>query len=368
MPTTPRLAAHTDLAISLALLSDHELAELVASGTDAGTGIGGRAVLTEMDGTRVFVKQVPLTDRELLPPNLRSTADVFGLPPFCHHGIGGPGFGAWRELAVHTMTTNWVLSDRFPGFPLTHHWRVLPHPPRPLPDELADVDRAVAYWGGAAQVGERIEALRTASASLTLFLEYVPHTLHDWLSDRLRTDHADASCALVEQGLKAVTDVLAEHRLVHFDAHFKNVLTDGERLYLADYGLALSDRFRLAPDERAFFDGHRHYDRACTTSYLVHWLVADLYGYGREERQAFVRACAEGERPQGIPRAAADLISRHARWAAVVGDFDRRLEDESRLTPFPYAELGFDSSPGAASAGSRTMSSPRDATVGSSGK
>ena len=30
------------------------------------------------------------------------------------------------------------------------------------------------------------------------------------------------------------------HGLVHFDAHFGNVLTDGRRLFVADFGLATS--------------------------------------------------------------------------------------------------------------------------------
>lgn len=201
-----------------------------------------------MDGRRVFVKRVPLTDTELLPEHARSTANVFGLPSSCHYGIGkGPGFGAWRELAVHTMTTDWVLTGAFPGFPLTHHWRVLPDEPRPLPEELADVDRTVAYWGGSPQVRECLEALRTATASLTLFLEYIPHTLHDWLDARIRTEDADAACALVERGLTEAADFLRERQLLHFDAHFNNILTDGRQLYFADYGLALSSRFRLTP-------------------------------------------------------------------------------------------------------------------------
>jgi serine/threonine protein kinase len=370
MPSTSRLTAHTDIATSLALLSDHDLADLVASGTHARTGIGGRSVLVEVDGTRVFVKQVPLTDRELLPHHVRSTADLFGLPPFCHYGIGAvgsPGFGAWRELAVHEMTTNWALSGRCSDFPLMHHWRVLPHAPRPLPDELADVDAAVAYWGGAPQVGDHIEALRTASASLTLLLEYVPHTLHDWFHAQLRTDRAEAACALVERQLVAVTDFLHGQGLVHFDAHFRNVLTDGRRLHLTDHGLAVCDRFHLTAEERDFLDRHRGYDRAYVRSYLVHWLVVDLYGYERDEREAFVRDCADGRRPEGIPRAAADLVSRHARLAATMGDFHRRVERKSRLTPYPYKELeGL--SVDAASAGSRTMSSSRASTVGSSGK
>lgn len=367
MDSPARLRTHADLATTFALLSDRDLAELVASGTPAGSGIGGRAVLVEVDGVRVFVKRVPLTDTELRPDRVRSTANVFDLPVHCHYGIGAigsPGFGAWRELAVHEMTTNWVRSGRFPGFPLLHHWPVLPDTPQPLPEELADVERAVAYWGGGR---ERLEALRTASASLTLFLEYVPHTLHDWFHARLRTDDADSACALVEQGLDAVTKFLREQQLLHFDAHFGNILTDGRRLHLTDYGLSLSGRFRLDPQEREFFDRHRPYDRAYAFSYLVHWLVVDQYGLGRDEREDFIRACADGRRPEGIPRAAAALISRHARLAVVVGDFNRRLEQESRLTPYPH-EAADALSPRDVSAGSSTMSSARASTLGSSGK
>ncbi|MFC8431392.1 hypothetical protein [Streptomyces sp. NPDC057253] len=118
MTSPERLTTHADLATTFALLSDGDLAELVASGTPAGTGIGGRAVLLEVDGVRVFVKRVPLTDTELRPHHVRSTANLFDLPVHGHYGIGAigsPGFGAWRELATHEMTTNWVRSGRFPG-------------------------------------------------------------------------------------------------------------------------------------------------------------------------------------------------------------------------------------------------------------
>jgi serine/threonine protein kinase len=370
MAPLPRLRTHADTATSLALLNDRDLADLVTSGTPVGVGIGGRATLLEVDGVRVFVKQVPLTDIELHSDHARSTANLFDLPAHCHYGIGAigsPGFGAWRELAVHEMTTNWVRSGRFPGFPLLHHWRVLPETPQPLSDELADVERTVTYWGGSSGLRERVEALRSASASLTLFLEYVPHTLHDWFSTQLRTENAESACAVVEQRLQAVTGFLREQRLVHFDAHFGNILTDGHRLYLTDYGLSLSSRFQLTPQERDFHDRHHHYDRAYALSYLVHWLVVDQYGLARDEREDFIRACADGKRPEDIPKAAAALISRHARLATVVGEFNRRLEQESRLTPYPHEAVDA-LSPTTLSAGSSTMSSSRASTLGSAGK
>ncbi|MFK0288498.1 protein kinase family protein [Streptomyces sp. NPDC090499] len=339
--TAHRIAAHTGIATSLALLGDAELAELVAAGEPLGTGIGGRAVRLTVDGRPVFVKRIPLTDREREPRHTRSTENLFGLPAYCHYGIGAvgsPGFGAWRELAAHEVATDRVLAGRFPGFPLLHHWRVLSDAPAPLPGELVDVDRAVAYWGGSAGVRERIEGLRDASASLTLFLEHVPHTLHDWLDAELRTGRADSACALTAHGLEELTVFLSESRLLHLDAHFRNILTDGRQLYLTDFGLSLGSRFRLAPDERDFFDRHRHYDRVYTVYHLVIWLVTALYGYRGEERAEFVRACAGGRRPEGIPRAAADLLMRHAPLAVGMEVFCRRLERESRLTPFPYPD------------------------------
>ncbi|MGW3492995.1 protein kinase family protein [Streptomyces sp. NPDC001020] len=339
MPHITRLTAHSDIATALALVSDRDLAELVASGTPLGTGIGGRSVLIEVEGRKVFVKRVPLTDVERLPDNVRSTANLLEVPPVFHYGLGSPGSGAWRELAVHTMTTNWVLAGRFSGFPLMHHWRVLPDTPQPLHEELADVERVVAYWGGAPQVRERIEALRTATANVALFLEYLPHNVHEWLGTQLASGDFDTACALVERQLRESADFLRANGLVHFDAHFENILTDGRHLYLADYGLALSSRFRLSAEERDFLDRHEGYDHAYTAAHLVNWLVTALYGYGRQERDAFVRACAEGARPEGVPPTAARIITRYAPLTAARADFVRRLLCESRWTPYPYETL-----------------------------
>ncbi|TPQ22162.1 protein kinase family protein [Streptomyces sporangiiformans] len=352
-----RLAAHGAVSTSLALCSDRRLHELVDAATPIGSGIGGKTLLLEVDETPVFVKQVPLTDLERRPENVHCTANLFGVPSFCQYGIGGPGFGAWRELAVQIMTTNWVISGDYEGFPLMYHWRVVPGPGQPLPEELADVERVVAYWGGGSGVRRRIEALQQSTASLMLFLEYIPQNLHDWLGVQIGAgdEVAGRACALVDNELQAGTSFMSARGLLHFDAHFKNILTDGRRLYFADYGLALSSRFDLSRDEAGFYDRHRSHDRCYTASYLVYWLVTALYGYGWDERYALVRACAEGERPTGIPEAASTIIARHAPLAAVMWDFFRRLQEESRETPYPLEairRIGQQDSPPDAATGS----------------
>ncbi|MFE0631801.1 protein kinase family protein [Streptomyces sp. NPDC058864] len=341
-----RLTAHGAVSASLASRSDRELRELMDTAVPVGSGIGGTSALLEVAGTPVFVKRVPLTDLERRPGNLRSTANSFELPDFCHYGvgtIGGPGFGAWRELAAHTMTTNWVLTAEHDGFPLMYHWRVLPDS-MPLPEELADVDRAVAYWDGSAQVRRRIEALRRSSASVALFLEYIPQNLHQWLGTQVGAggEAADRACEMVERELAAGTSFMNGRGLLHFDAHFENILTDGRRLYFADFGLAVSSAFELSPDEAGFFDRHQTYDRCYTATYLVNWLVTALYGYRREDRDvrcALVRGYAEGRRPTGIPEVAAAIITRHAPIAAVMSEFNLSFQRRSRRTPYPLDEI-----------------------------
>ncbi|WP_201846299.1 hypothetical protein [Myceligenerans indicum] len=222
-----------------------------------------------------------------------------------------------------------------------YHWRVLPDGGHPLPEELADVDHAVAYWGGGPQIRHRIEAVRDSSASLVLFLEYIPQNLHDWLGAQVNAggEAAEQACAMIDRELDAGISFMNSRGLLHVDAHFQNILTDGHRLYLADYGLAISSSFDLTPHEAAFLDAHRDYDRGYAATHLVNWLAVALYGHGPDERRAFVRSSAQGVPPTGIPAALADLIVRDAPVAAVMGEFYRRFQRESRAVPYPAAEV-----------------------------
>ncbi|MDQ2707160.1 MAG: protein kinase family protein [Actinomycetota bacterium] len=337
-----RLAAYGAVATHLSLLSDRRLGEMVAAAAPLGSGIGGRSTELHIDGTRVFVKRVPLTEFELRPENARSTANLFRLPAFYQYGVGSAGFGAWRELAVHAMTTNWVLGHEYEGFPLMYHWRVLPDsPPEGITDEFGSVDGAVAHWEGSRAVRERLEAINRSSCSLVLFLEHVPQTLATWL-DTYRAampEGADGSpCLWVEQALARGATFMGSRGLVHFDAHFSNVLTDGRLLYFADFGLALSSGFELSAAEAEFLSNHLSYDRVYTASHLIrHHLREGVRG--DTEHDAFLRDWVAGRRPDGVQFETAAIIDRHARAAVVLNEFHRRLLTESKQTPFPVAEI-----------------------------
>ncbi|MFE6055285.1 protein kinase family protein [Kitasatospora sp. NPDC056446] len=346
-----RLAAYGTVATRLSLLSDRRLGEVVASAPPVGSGIGGRSAELDIDGTRVFVKRVPLTDVETRPENIRSTANLFGLPMFYQYGVGSAGFGAWRELAVHIMTTHWVLGREYEGFPLMYHWRVLPDsPPEGFVDEFGGIDGAVAHWEGSRAVRERLEAIGRSSRSLVLFLEHVPQTLGGWLHEQReqREQHEQREHAAptgtgspypwAEDSLTRGAAFMSSRGLVHFDAHFRNILTDGRLIYFADFGLALSSRFELSTEEEQFLADHLRYDHHYTASHLIHHHLVDRLR-GDRETDVFLQEWIAGRRPDGVPPEIAAIIERHAGAAAVLDRFHRRLLSESKRTPFPGPEL-----------------------------
>jgi hypothetical protein len=324
---TERQARHQRLSTVLTNCDDAEL----AGGAAVGVGIGGGAAVLDVAGDPVFVKRVPLTDRELAHP--QATANLFGLPTCCQYGIGSPGFTAWRELAANRIVTAAVLAGETESFPLLHHWRVLPGRP-PVADEHADLDAAVAAWGGHPAVRERLTALAGATHSLVLCFEHLPRSL----ADRLATDPL-APAEAVEAGLAEIVAVLRRHDLLHFDGHFGNLRADADRIYLTDFGLATSPRFDLAPDERAFVAAHADHDADYAAMRLVNWLVSTGCGVTDvAERNAHVRRCAAGT-PADLPPAAAAVVARHAPAAARLNEHYWRLFDGDLHAEYPSAPV-----------------------------
>ena len=142
---------------------------------------------------------------------------------------------------------------------------------------------------------------------------------------------------MVEGELAAGTSFMNSRGLLHFDAHFENILTDGQRLYFADYGLAISSGFELSRDDADFFDRHQTYDRCYTATYLVYWLATALYQ--SNDRHALVRAWAEGTPPVGIGEKVAAILARHAPIATVMSDFNLKFQHQSRQIRYPLEEI-----------------------------
>ncbi|MGW6421679.1 serine/threonine protein phosphatase [Nocardia sp. NPDC055053] len=317
--TDVRSVRHQTLSAFLASRSDFELAEIVDRGRAESVGVGGGSAVVDIDGVPVFAKRVPLTDRELA--NRGSTANLFDLPVFCQYGIGGPGFNAWRELAANIVVTDGILAGETEAFPMLHHWRVLPGR-APIADEHADIDAVVAAQGGCPAVRARLDALAAASSSLVLFCEYIPHSMAEWLRE-----NPAGKAAAVAQQLSEIVTFLADRELLHMDGHFGNLRSDGERIYLSDFGLATSPRFDLSTAERDFAERHATHDADYAAMRLVNWLVTDVCGVptptsgGPVARNEYVVQCAAGRIPGDVAPDVAAILARHSPAAAKMNAF-----------------------------------------------
>jgi hypothetical protein len=341
-----RLGRSATVVTALAPLSDAQLAVRLRDWSPGHHGIGGATGTLDVDGVTVFVKQVLVTTPELAAP--RSTANLFGLPCLYQYAlgqdaVGSLGFGAWRELATHELTTSWVQGGRFTGFPLLHHWRLLPRPQRPERDG-AELERQVAAWGGSEAVRRRLVAVGEAPAVLVLFMEHWPTTVHTWLQKRIAEDGGATAIEQVDRQLEAAVRFFDQAGLVHFDVHLENVLTDGEEFCFTDFGLSGHDRFDLDPDEAAFLTRHRPspvdpgYDRAYARGYFARWLVAELLRAFRADAVAVLADAAAGK-DVGLPPAAAAVLARDAPLALVMNEFFVGLRTRSRSTPYPAEAL-----------------------------
>jgi hypothetical protein len=196
--------------------------------------------------------------------------------------------------------------------------------------DAAELDRWVTHWDGSDSVRARLEAIGGASAAVVLFLEHIPHTVDAWLT----AARDEAAYTFVHDALEAGADFFEERGLVHFDAHFHNLLTDGERLYFADFGLAAHADFDL---DAGFLDRHRSYDRFYMVAHLSRWLVNNLLDIPWADCSRYIREHAPD---LGLPPAAARIVARHAPVTAVLDEFFEGLFNGGKDRPFPAAELG----------------------------
>jgi hypothetical protein len=322
-PLAIRLELHRTHAAMLASLSDEALAARLAGAPALHAGIGGRSVRLDLDGRPLFAKLVPLTELERQSDPLRTTRNLFALPLHCQYGLGGcPGFSVWRELEAWREATAWVERGLTTGFPLLHHWRVLPagSAPTPTPEQCA-------FWEHHPAVRTRIEAVRDATAHVVFVTEHYPQNLLTWLTTRLRAgaDAAAAAIALVDRELPAILRCLQTQGVVHFDPHFENLLTDGTHVVLADFGLTLSPRFALSPEDDVFLRLHLPaYDVGRAAVGYVHALTASLTPDDAPWKERLARLLAPNAATLPYPAADAAL-RRYGPLATAFLAFSRQL-------------------------------------------
>ncbi len=341
-----RLERFEKASAALSLMSDLEIQKWLDSAATAYSGIGGTAVSLELGGVKIFAKRVAVTRLEMLAENLMSTRNVFELPPSFHYGIVSLGFGAWRELASHVMTTEWVRAQKCESFPLLYHSRILENQERRVPtDELkTELSGILSYWNNLPSVSLRLSELENSTTQLILFLEHVPHNLFTWLNQHLdfTEDGIPLACSMVERNLRREVPFMSANGFFHLDAHSKNILTDGHELFFADFGLAMSTQFELSSDEIVFAEHNQLHDLSHTISQLVNWLVTTNGGIDAGDihhRNKLIASCASGAEVKFTSKSASSVIFRYAKIAHLFNDFYGKLFRGFPETPFPADSL-----------------------------
>lgn len=270
-----RRKQYFQLSSQIAHLDNTQLRSLLenSESNHSSTGWGMNHVIVFRQAN-IFVKRLPVTKVEY--DNLLSTKNFYGLPPSYHYGIDSPGFGVFRELVTHIKTTHWVLTEEIATFPLMYHYRILPFSgqwPNMEIDQLSN------------QATVRNYALDKANASheLVLFLECIPQILETWL----RFNPHQLQKLLND--LRTTIDFLRTKGIIHFDAHFRNILTDGVQIYLTDFGLVLDQGFALANDETAFFEQNSLYDYGEVLRNLGHLIRLPYESCSEDEKRRIRR-------------------------------------------------------------------------------
>ena len=191
--------------------------------------------------------------------NLFSTKNLYNLPNFFNYGLGSVGLGVagvnvFRELVANIKVTNWLLEGEIANFPLMYHYRIIPYQGNHLNIDKSLLKGFVEYWGNNYNVGNYMVDRANANYELVLFLEYIPYVLETWLLEN------PSQIQKILSELKKTIAFLKCKGIIHFDCHFGNILTDGEQIYLTDFGLVLDKSFALGSDEVSFFEQNRFYD------------------------------------------------------------------------------------------------------------
>ncbi|ARV61197.1 hypothetical protein BZZ01_23580 [Nostocales cyanobacterium HT-58-2] len=276
------------LSSQIAQLDNAQLRSLFDNSESHESSMGwGMNHVIVLGQSKVFVKRVPVTNIEY--DNLFSTRNLYDLPTSYNYGFGSTGFGVFRELVTHIKTTNWVLEGAIATFPLMYHYRIIPFSGR-----RADVD--MEQWGNNANVRNYVLDRAIANYELVLFLEYIPHVLETWLllnPNKLQKPLDD---------LRTTIDFLRTKGIIHFDAHFRNALTDGEQTYLTDFGLVLDKSFALTKDEESFFEQNTFYDYGEVLRNLGHLIRPSYDSCSENEKRRIMKkyGIKEGLQPYEV--------------------------------------------------------------------
>ena len=316
MHLTQRIKTYQKVLQGLKDIHEADLLNRIHTAPILHQGIGGVSTKIYIDSTPVFVKRIPISDLEM--ENKYSTKNLFDLPMCYQYGIGSTGFSVWRELEMHTRTTQWSLQNICTNFPIMYYYIVSPKTLRtPTLEGQKNIEKLTQYWGNSKTIQKRLEASYASSHELIIFLEYIPNTLAQTVQTAPDSD-LEKIINMAKRDINKTTCFMAENGIVHFDAHMHNILTDTEQLYFTDFGLASAQSFELSHDEESFRSKHTLYDAALALTSLVKQIQ---------------------ERPKP-PRNIENIIAPYQKVSHIVDTFMKGLmANDNKTLTFPYKDV-----------------------------
>lgn len=261
-----RIHKYFALSTAISYMSDKQISALMK---DKESSARGKNVIVTINNQKVFIKKIPLTKLEY--DNQFDTANLYNLPTFYNYGIGSAGINAYRELEMHIKTTNWVLNGDIENFPLMYHYRIIRNDTslKHFKDKN-EIEKYVKKWNNDKNIEKYIIARDNAEYEILLFIEYFQNILYEWLKP-----DAKQITYYISQIIKIV-DFLKKNNIIHFDAHAANIVSDGEKIYLTDFGLVLDMNFNLTKEEERFFKNNNYYDYAMILSNIIRPLLGQI--------------------------------------------------------------------------------------------
>jgi hypothetical protein len=168
--------------------------------------------------------------------------------------------------------------------------------------------------------------------------------LHTWLSKKMIEggEVAESACKMVEGNLIKIISFINSRGLLHFDAHFYNILTDGNGLYFSDFGLATCEQFELSKTELDFFKKHCNYDQCYAMAYFVEWLLTTSFGIENwviGNDNAALQEYATGQRRILSP-VIESIVMQYLPITVLMNDFFIKLK-ESKTKIYPASEIDY---------------------------
>ena len=225
----------------LRALTDKALLASANAGTPP-TGMGATSTFS-LGFDEVFVKRLPLTDIEAANPY--STCNPLNCrpsTPTASDGVSAPG-GSGSLRAVSGVS----------GFPVQLHNRVMSRsfPPQPLPWSDGDY----VHISGGRAVGHYISPQLGRAGAVDRAGEFR-------VSGRSLVGREPRERARFPRPSLRHNPELQSREMVHFDAHWANIITDGARYRLVDFGLGhVNKTWELSePERKHSLSNHLHYD------------------------------------------------------------------------------------------------------------